>query len=526
MKSILDSNKKKRLDLSLCFIFAQKNSLKKRNMTVAYLIFGLYTLALTFIFLYSLVAFYLSVVYLVSQSKVKKQGSLSIVLEQNYPKVTVQLPVYNELYVIERLIDSVCQFDYPSDKLEIQVLDDSTDETVLVIANKIAEWQTKGVDIQYVRRVDRKGFKAGALANGLKFCKGELIAIFDADFVPSASFLKETTFYFMKDKKMGVVQTRWGHLNANYSLLTRLQAFALNAHFRVEQVGRNKAHHFINFNGTAGIWRKSCVEDAGGWSADTLTEDLDLSYRAQLKGWKFKYLERIVVAAELPVSIEGLKNQQFRWSKGGAECSRKNLGKVLRSKDISLGTKITAVFHLLNSSLFIAVLLLILLSVPLLYEIEINRRLSNLYNYLGFFFINTFLLGVMYFVATRKETNNIVLELVKFLLFFPVFLTAMLGLTTYNAKAVLEGLIGVKSSFVRTPKYNLTNKSLENVKRKYKNSTFSYWIVLDFIIIIYSMYGVGLALKLEQYGMGLFLIMVVVGFSYTFTLSLLSFFKK
>ncbi len=460
--------------------------------------------SLTFIFLYSVVAFYLAVVYLVSRSKVKKQGSLAIVLEHNYPRVTVQLPVYNEMYVIERLIDCVCKFDYPLDKLEIQVLDDSTDETVLIIANKIAEWQTKGIDIQYVRRIDRKGFKAGALANGLKICKGELIAIFDADFVPPPSFLKDTTFYFLKNENIGVVQTRWGHLNENYSLLTKLQAFALNAHFRVEQVGRNKARHFINFNGTAGIWRKTCIEDAGGWSAETLTEDLDLSYRAQLKGWRFKYLEKIVVPAELPVSIDGLKNQQFRWSKGGAECSRKNLGKVIKSKDISLGTKITAVFHLLNSFLFITVLGLILLTVPLLLVIELNNNIASLVNYLVFFLVNTILLGFMYFIATRSETKNAVFEFFRFLFFFPVFLTAMLGLTTYNAKAVFEGVIGIKSPFVRTPKYDLKKQDQATVEKKYAKVNVSVWLLLDFCIIIYAIYGVSLAFRLSQYGIAVF----------------------
>ena len=491
-------------------------------MAIGYLIFSLYVLFLTFIFLYSVIAFYLAIVYLVSKKKVKKQGSLAIVLEQNYPKVTVQLPVYNEMYVIERLIDSVCNFDYPADKLEIQVLDDSTDETVLIIANKIAEWQTKGVDIQYVRRSGRKGFKAGALANGLEICKGELIAIFDADFVPSPSFLKDTTFYFIKNEKIGVVQTRWGHLNENYSLLTKLQAYALNAHFRVEQVGRNKARHFINFNGTAGIWRKSCIEDAGGWSAETLTEDLDLSYRAQLKGWRFKYLEKIVVPAELPVSIDGLKNQQFRWSKGGAECSRKNLGKVINSNNVSLGTKITAVFHLLNSSLFIAILGLVLLSVPLLWTVDTSSEIEHLVDYLGSYLINTLLLGFMYFVATRNETKNIVSEFFRFLFFFPVFLTAMLGLTTYNVKAVLEGLTGIKSPFVRTPKYNLKNQTQVTREKKYVKVKFSYLLLLDVGIIVYAVYGVVLGVKLGQFGLSIFLIMVALGFSYTFILSVVN----
>lgn len=487
---------------------------------MAYLIFGLYFCLLLFIFLYSVVAFYLTVVYLKSKSQPKKQGNLSVLLENNYPVVTIQLPVYNEMYVIERLIDAVCQFDYPTEKLEIQVLDDSTDETVVIIANKVAEWQTKGVDIQYIRRDDRKGFKAGALDFGMKQCRGEFIAIFDADFVPESDFLKKTIFPFIKNENIGVVQTRWGHLNQDYSLLTKLQAFALNAHFRVEQVGRNKGNHFINFNGTAGIWRKTCIEDAGGWSADTLTEDLDLSYRAQLKGWKFKYIEKVVVPAELPISMKGLKNQQFRWSKGAAECTRKNLGKVLKSKDLSLWTKFTATFHLLNSSLYLAIAGLILLSVPLLLLAKNNPIYTNMYDYFGVFLLNTLFLGFMYFIATKDENKNSVKEFMKFLVFFPKFLTSMLGLTTYNVIAVLEGYMGKKSPFIRTPKYNVQSKSEKWSVKQYTQNVISPILLIDFLVIIYAIYGVYIAIGIKNYSMLVFLGMVILGFSYTLFLSL------
>ncbi|MCT4579815.1 MAG: glycosyltransferase [Flavobacteriales bacterium] len=487
---------------------------------MAYLVFGLYFLFLLFIFLYSVVAFYLTILYLRSKSKPKKQGNLSILLENNYPKITVQLPVYNEMYVIERLIDAVCQFNYPSDKLEIQVLDDSNDETVVIIANKVAEWQTKGVDIQYIRREDRKGFKAGALDYGLKQCKGEFIAIFDADFVPDSDFLMKTIFPFVKNEKIGVVQTRWGHLNQNYSLLTRLQAFALNAHFRVEQVGRNKGKHFINFNGTAGIWRKKCIEDAGGWSADTLTEDLDLSYRAQLKGWVFKYIEKVVVPAELPIDMAGLKNQQFRWSKGAAECTRKNLGKVLSSSDLSLWTKFTAVFHLMNSSVYIVIAGLIVLSVPLVKIGMEDPRYASYYPYFGFFLINTFFLGFMYFIATKDEDKNTAVEFLKFIIFFPVFLTTMLGLTTYNFIAVLEGYLGIKSPFVRTPKYNLKSTEEKWSIKQYAKTFISPLLFIDLGVIAYAILGITLSYQSGNLSMLLFLVMVVCGFSYTLLLSL------
>lgn len=485
---------------------------------MAVLVFGLYFLFLLFIFLYSAVAFYLTILYLKSKTKPKKQGNISVLLENNYPKVTVQLPVYNEMYVIERLIDAVCQLNYPSDKLEIQVLDDSTDETVVIIANKVAEWQTKGIDIQYIRREDRRGFKAGALDFGLQQCKGEFIAIFDADFVPDSDFLIKTIFPFVKNEKIGVVQTRWGHLNQNYSLLTRLQAFALNAHFRVEQVGRNKGKHFINFNGTAGVWRKKCIEDAGGWSADTLTEDLDLSYRAQLKGWIFKYIEKVVVPAELPIDMAGLKNQQFRWSKGAAECAKKNLGKVLKSPNLSFTTKITAVFHLMNSSVYIVIAGLIILSVPLIKIGMEDVTYVHFYKYFGFFLINTFFLGFMYFIATKDETKSTFIEFFRFVVFFPIFLTTMLGLTTYNLIGVIEGYLGIKSPFVRTPKYNLKPKGEKWSVKQYAKTFVSPLLLIDVGVIVYSGYGIYLS---ENISMLIFLVMVVGGFSYTLLLSLI-----
>ena len=237
------------------------------------------------------------------------------------PMVTVQLPVFNEVYVIERLVNAVCEMEYPKDKLEIQLLDDSTDETVEVSRRLVAEWASRGFDIKHIHRIDRTGFKAGALKSGLEKAKGEFVAIFDADFVPKQDFLMKTIPHFRNDG-VGMVQTRWEHLNEDYSYLTRAQALALDGHFVIEQQVRNKAGFFINFNGTAGIWRKSCIEDAGNWHADTLAEDLDLSYRAQLRGWKFVFLNDVTSPAELPADINGLKTQQFRWTKGAVETAK------------------------------------------------------------------------------------------------------------------------------------------------------------------------------------------------------------
>jgi len=303
-------------------------------MILETVIIVIYTISLIIIFAYSLSQLNLLFNYLRAQRKKDDAVLFNFKDPAQIPFVTIQLPVYNELYVMERLLDNIALLDYPADKLEIQVLDDSTDESFETTRNHIKRLSDKGLDIKHVTRTDRSGFKAGALKEGLKVAKGEFIAIFDADFLPEPNWLQRTVPYF-KDRNIGVVQTRWGHINRDYSLLTKVQAFALDAHFTLEQVGRNSKGHFINFNGTAGLWRKQCIEDAGNWEGDTLTEDLDLSYRAQLKNWKFKYLEDVETPAELPVVISAARSQQFRWNKGGAENFQKMSRKVLTSKTIS-----------------------------------------------------------------------------------------------------------------------------------------------------------------------------------------------
>ena len=245
------------------------------------------------------------------------------------------------------------------------------------------ELQETGLDIQHIRRENRQGYKAGALKEGLETAKGEFVAIFDADFLPDSDWLKKTVIYF-KDPEIGVVQTRWGHINRDYSTLTRIQAFALDAHFTLEQVGRNAKGHFINFNGTAGIWRKECILDAGNWEGDTLTEDLDLSYRAQLKNWKFKYLEDVETPAELPVVISAARSQQFRWNKGGAENFRKSVLSVVSANNISFKTKFHGVMHLLNSSMFLCVFLVSLLSIPAMYIKALYPQFDIVFSMLSF----------------------------------------------------------------------------------------------------------------------------------------------
>ena len=292
-------------------------------MLLEIIIILIYSIALILIFMYALAQLNLLFNYLGSKKPTENCPEFDFSNADEIPYVTIQLPVFNEIYVMDRLLRNIVLIDYPKDKLEFQVLDDSTDESIESTATLIKTLQKEGFDIQHIQRSNRDGFKAGALKEGLNIAKGEYIAIFDADFLPEPDWLKRTIPFF-KDEAVGVVQTRWGHINRDYSILTKIQAFALDAHFSLEQVGRNSKGHFINFNGTAGVWRKTCIIDAGNWEGDTLTEDLDLSYRAQLKDWKFKYLENVETPAELPVVISAARSQQFRWNKGGCRKFSKN----------------------------------------------------------------------------------------------------------------------------------------------------------------------------------------------------------
>lgn len=407
-----------------------------------------YTLSTLFIFFYSITQAHL----LYRFRLFLKRGNGAVPpAPALWPMVTVQLPVYNEKYVVERLLDAAAALDYPVDKLEIQILDDSDDETTILIEQKIKQFPL--LQWQHIRRPHRSGFKAGALKYGLEFSRGEFIAIFDADFKPDPYFLKHTVPQFA-NAKIGMVQTRWTHLNKNYSLLTRLQAFALDVHFYVEQVGRNSLRVFINFNGTAGIWRKTTILDAGNWQDDTLTEDLDLSYRAQLKGWQFTYLPAVESPAELPPVMSALKLQQFRWMKGGAESAAKHLRTVLHS-DARLEVKIHALAHLLNSSVFVAVLLASLSSIPLLWA-KINNLLPDLFFKSGAVMLLSFIIiSLLYLQANTLGKASFAKRLSLFLLYFPIFLSMSMGLSLHNAVAVWEGWSGRKSGFIRTPKFNL-----------------------------------------------------------------------
>jgi cellulose synthase/poly-beta-1,6-N-acetylglucosamine synthase-like glycosyltransferase len=473
----------------------------------------IYFVLLLFIFLYSLVQIELLYHYFKSKNNFKNSF---LVDYTELPKVTIQLPVYNERYVIERLLDCVCNMEYPSDKLQIQVLDDSTDDTTSIIERKIEQLKVKNIPIELIRREQRTGYKAGALAYGLTSATGDYIAIFDADFVPSTDFLMKIIPEFQQEPNLGLVQTRWEHLNKDYSLLTRLQALGLDFHFTLEQVGRNSGGHFMNFNGTAGVWRKSCIEGAGGWSADTLTEDLDLSYRAQLKGWKFKFLEELGAPAELPVTIPALKNQQFRWSKGAAECARKNLFKVLKSKSVRFTTKIHATFHLLNSFLFVDVLIMALLSIPLIQIMATYTEYNMLFYVAKFFIVNTIILGSLYAISVFRVKHRGWLSFFLFLFYFPLFLAFTMGLSLYNGIGVLEGYLGKKSPFVRTPKFNVNNKGDNWIKNTYNIRKVTPVIWIEGLMLLYVLCGLTLAIYYQNLGMIPFMVMLVLGFGFIF----------
>lgn len=459
-----------------------------------------YFVPLLFIFVYSVIQFTLISNYLQHKRKQRLSPKLTA-----FPVVTVQLPVYNEKYVIERLLDAVAVLDYPADRLEIQVLDDSTDETTQLIQQKINSLKIAGnnVDIQLIRRSERTGFKAGALAYGLKVAKGDFIPIFDADFVPFPDFLQKTIPHF-QNPKVGVVQTRWTHLNEEQSLLTKLQAFGLDAHFFIEQGGRNANGHYINFNGTAGVWRKKTIEDAGGWSADTLTEDLDLSYRAQMKGWEFVYREEVTSPAELPVAMNAIKSQQYRWMKGGAECFIKNARKLLINSDVRLSDKFHGFFHLLNSAVFTAVLLLALLSVPVMFVSIDDPVVYNLFKWTAVFQINWLILGVFYWISFRYKGKSVM----AFFWRFFWFLTFMMGLSLHNSIAVIEGWIGRKTPFVRTPKFGKDDwKSNVYVNQKIGAIT---WGEMALCLVFFGMFMLDIIYL--NYGMMLFHGMLTLGF--------------
>ncbi|GAB5565532.1 MAG: glycosyltransferase family 2 protein [Winogradskyella sp.] len=463
--------------------------------------------------------------YLSSKKKREQCETFDLSKPNEVPYVTIQLPVFNEMYVMERLLDNIALLDYPKDKLEIQVLDDSTDETVTTTKAHVERLAETGLDIKHITRTNRVGFKAGALKEGLEIAKGDFIAIFDADFLPQPNWLKRTVPYFKNDK-IGVVQTRWGHINRNYSLLTRIQAFALDAHFTLEQVGRNSKGHFINFNGTAGIWRKDCIIDAGNWEGDTLTEDLDLSYRAQLKNWEFKYLEDVETPAELPIVISAARSQQFRWNKGGAENFRKMLWRVIKSKNISAKTKVHGLLHLLNSSMFLSIFVVAILSIPMLYIKNEYAHLRDYFYVMSFFVMSTIIFFVCYWFMYRNTYGSGFKKFFGYVGMFFTFFSIAMGFSLHNSIAVIEGHAGKKSEFVRTPKFNIRRFKDNWKNNKYLRKNLSKNVVLEGLLMSYFGFGMYSAFIVGDqggdFGLFPFHLMLFIGFGYVFFKSIAS----
>ena len=474
------------------------------------LILVLYFFILSILAVYGWHRYYLVYLYMKHRDNVPRLPASGF---DPLPPVTVQLPIFNEMYVAERLIDAVCKLEYPSELLEIQVLDDSTDETSQIAELAVRRQAQRGVDIKYFHRTDRRGFKAGALDEGLREARGEFIAIFDADFLPCPEFLRKTVDHFV-DPKVAMVQARWGHLNQDYSLLTKIQAIMLDGHFVLEHGARNRSGCFFNFNGTAGIWRRSAITDAGGWQHDTLTEDLDLSYRAQLRGWKFLFVPDLVVPAEVPVEMNSFKSQQHRWAKGSIQTCRKLLPAILAS-DQPLHVKAEAFFHLSANFNYILMVLLSILMFPAMYVRYSMGWTEMLLIDIPLFLAATLSVANFYTVSQREAYPDWKTRL-KYL---PFLMAIGIGLCINNSRAVIEALMRRDSDFARTPKYGIERAADEWVGKKY-HQTMALQPLVELALGIYFTAAVVYALTNGIFGTLPFLMLFQVGFLYTGLVSL------
>lgn len=504
---------------------------------LAYSVLAIYTLALVFITVYCLMQFNLLYHYRkMTRGKVAdepvrvpvKKPALSLAFgeedeeedeTEDWPFVTVQLPIFNERYVIERLLDTISAFDYPKHRFEIHVLDDSTDETVDIVAEKVAALQAEGFQIEQIQREKRQGYKAGALRDATPLAQGDFIAIFDADFLPRPDFLKRTIPNF-QDPEVGVVQTRWEHINEEYSLITKLQALQLNVHFTVEQAGRMAGNYFLQFNGTAGVWRRETIEDAGGWEADTLTEDFDLSIRAQIKGWKIRYLVEVGSPAELPAEMNSFKSQQFRWMKGGAETAKKMIPTIWKSP-LKLGQKLHATLHLLGSTVFVFVFLTGLFSVPLLFFLGDLIQLGLSKDFFALFLTGFLSIVAVYYVANVQseavsQDQPFWRTMLKFIFLFPLFLSLSMGLSLHNSVAVLQGYIGKKSPFVRTPKFNIQSITDSFSSNTYLRGKLTWTTIIEGTLALYFLGGVFGGLMIQNTTFIIFHLMLTIGYGAIF----------
>jgi cellulose synthase/poly-beta-1,6-N-acetylglucosamine synthase-like glycosyltransferase len=474
-----------------------------------YLFLTIYFLILITVFMYASHRYYMIYLYY----KHKKDKPVLRGKMKKLPRVTIQLPIYNEMYVVRRLITASCNLDYPKELLDIQVLDDSTDETAEVTRKYVEEFKKKGFDINYIHRTNREGFKGGALANGMKSAKGEFITVFDADFVPQSDILKKTIHYFT-DKSVGMVQTRWSYLNRKYSFLTKIQAIMLDGHFVIEHAARNWSGRFFNFNGTAGVWRKKAIATAGGWQNDTLTEDLDLSYRSQLKGWKFVFLKDELSPSEIPVEINGFKTQQHRWAKGSIQTAKKLLPKILKS-DLPLKVKVEAFFHLTNNTSYLLMLLLSVLIYPsMVARINIGW-FQMVVTDVPFLLVAT--VGISFFyICSQKEAYK---DWKSRLFYLPMLMSLGIGLSVNNSKAVLEAIFNRQTSFKRTPKYNIEEKKGSWLGKKYKGEI-NLLVFIELLLGIYFSFNIYFAYINKIYVSIPFLMMFQVGYFYVAFLSI------
>jgi len=424
------------------------------------------------------------------------------------PSVTVQLPLFNEATVVERLLESVARLDWPREKLEIQVLDDSTDETRELARAKVAELRARGLEVIYEHRTDRRGFKAGALAAGLRRARGDFVAIFDADFMPGSDVLRRTIDYFT-DPRIGMVQVRWGHLNRDYSVLTRLQSMLLDGHFVIEHTARNRSGRHFNFNGTAGVWRRAAIESSGGWQHDTLTEDLDLSYRAQMQGWRFVYLRDVTAPGELPVEMTAFKAQQHRWAKGSIQTGLKVLPRIWRS-DLPFKVKSEATFHLTANLSYVLMLAMCVLMLPALLArlAEPDLLRSAMFDW------SIFVLGtasvLSFYVAAQREIDP---DWKRGLKYLPGVLALGIGLAVNNARAVIEAMLSYETPFVRTPKYNVTDRRDARPSRRYGSlSGWMPWTEIAFGLYMSVIVAVGVLHQLWM--VVFFMTLFAIGFLY------------
>jgi cellulose synthase/poly-beta-1,6-N-acetylglucosamine synthase-like glycosyltransferase len=474
-----------------------------------YLFLTIYFIVLFSVFIYASHRYYMIYLYYKNQKNkpVPQKKMVSL------PRVTLQLPVYNERYVVERLISAACNIDYPLKLMDIQVLDDSTDDTSLVALECVNKYKKLGYDIQYLHRNNREGFKAGALAEGLKIAKGEYIAVFDADFVPERDILQNSIDYFT-DNSVGMVQARWSYINRDYSLLTKIQSILLDGHFVIEHTARNWSGRFFNFNGTAGIWRKKAIETAGGWQYDTLTEDLDLSYRSQVKGWKFVFLKDVTAPSEVPVDINGFKTQQHRWAKGSIQTAKKLLPMILKSH-VPLKVKAEAFFHLTNNISYLFMLLLSMLMYPsMIARINIGW-FHMLVTDVPFLLVATIGISFFYTCSQKEAYKNWKSRL----FYLPMLMSLGIGLSVNNSKAVLEALFNRKTEFKRTPKLKIEAKKDRWTDKKYMGEM-NLLPIFELLLGIYFTFNIYFAYINRIYVSIPFLMIFQVGFLYVSFISI------